>query len=125
MVQVVRCKMAFVNAHRQQRNLFGQVTVRGPVNEGHLIAVVQQIGLIVGECWFYEFALINDAVIFHLHISRGLEIGPAFIAFIGAIENATQIFVKFDSSFRCRHPQSSRSALDTVLPLWSLSISCP
>lgn len=125
MVQVVRCKMVFMSAHRQQGNLFGQVTVWVPVNESHLIAVMQQIGLIVGECWFYELALINDAVIFHLHISRGLEIGPAFVASIGTTEDATQIFVKFDSSFRCRHLQSSRSALDTVLPLWSLSISCP
>ena len=125
MVQVVRCKMAFVKAHRQQRNLFGQVTVRVPVNESHLIAVVQQIRLIVGKRWFHELPPIDDAVIFHLHVSRGLEIGPAFIASVRAIEDATQIFVKFDSSFRCRHPQSSRSAWDTGLPLWSLSISCP
>ena len=125
MVQIVCRKMAFVGAHRQQCNLFGQVTVRVPINESHLIAVVQQIGLIVGECWLYELALVNDAVIFHLHISRRLEISPALIASIRTIEDATQIFVKFDSSFRCRHPQSSRSALDTVLPLWSLSISCP
>lgn len=116
MMQVIRCKMAFMSAHWQQSDLFGQVTVGIPVNESHLIAVIQQVGLIISKRRLYEFALIDDAVIFHLHISGGLEISPTFIPFLGTAEDVTQIFVKFESSFRCRHPQSSRSAWDTGLP---------
>lgn len=118
MVQVVRRKMVFVNAHRQQSNLFGQVTVGIPVNKGHLIAVIQQVGPIVGKRRLNALAFIDDAVVFHLDIGRRLEIDSAFITLFRAAENTTQISVNFESFFRCRHPQSSRSAWDTELPPW-------
>ena len=125
MVQIVCCKMGILRTHWEQGNLFGQITVGIPINESYLIAVIQQVRPIVGERRLNTLTLVNDAVVFHLEVGRGLEIDPAFIAPVRAAENVTQISVKSESSFQCRHPQSSRSALDTGLPPWSLSISCP
>jgi len=86
MIEIVRCEMPVVAAHRQHSNLAGQIAVRVLIDKGQLITVMQEIGQIVGMIGLNLASLIDDAVILHLSVWGWLEIRPAFLSLLRIIE---------------------------------------
>ena len=109
MVQIVSRIVSVVGTHWQLSNLLGEVTIRVPIDDDYLIAIVKRIGVIVRKPRINPTSLIPNAVVVHLDIGARLEIHSALVAPFRASENTAQDTVQLKSSdFQCRDPQSSR-----------------
>jgi hypothetical protein len=86
--------MPFVGTPGEFGDLPGQSAVGVAVNGCELIAVVNGVGEIVRKVGVHAAALIDDTVIFHLHIGRRLKINPAFISHLRTVQKFTQNRVK-------------------------------
>ena len=111
MIQIVRRKMPVMGTHGKRGNLVQKIAVRVLVNEGELIAVVQEIRKIVGVAGLNLAPLVDDTVVLHLNVGRWLEICSTIFLMLkvielGAAKDFAQKCMKLKSPFRCRRPQS-------------------